>query len=96
MDGEQQSGRQAGRAVHQLAAEAQEQDTHGRVKDHVEQVVGRRAQLAQQVVQAKGEHREWPVGFMAPLLRTKTRHWSFKLMIRSATCINASGNEGTF
>lgn len=68
VDGEQQRGHQAGRAVHQQAAEAQEEDADGGVEEHIEQVVGCRTQLAQQVVQAKGEHRERPVRFMAPLL----------------------------
>lgn len=71
MDGEQQRGHQAGGPVHQQAAEAQEEDAHGHVKNHIEQMVGGWTQLAQQVVQAKGEHSEWPVGFMTPLLRTK-------------------------
>lgn len=50
MDGEQQRGHQAGRAVHQQAAEAQEEDAHGHVKNHVEKMVGRWTQLTQQVV----------------------------------------------
>lgn len=71
VDGEQQRGHQAGGPVHQQAAEAQEQDAHGHVEKDVKQMVGGWTQLTQQVVQAKGEHSERPVGFMTPLLHTE-------------------------
>ena len=67
--GKQQRRHQAGRPVQEGATHAQEQHTHDGVQHHVEQVVGGRAQLTEQVVQPKGEHRQRPVGFMAPLLR---------------------------
>ena len=67
--GKQQRRYQAGRPVQEGATHAQEQHTHHSVQHHVEQVVGGSAQLAEQVVQPKGEHCQRAVGFMAPLLR---------------------------
>lgn len=66
--GEQQGRDQAGSLVLEHAAHSQEEDAHGGVENDVEEVVGGRAQLTEEVVQSESEHRQRPVRFVAPLL----------------------------
>lgn len=66
--GEQQGRDQAGSLILEDAAHSQEEDAHGGVEDDVEEVVGGRAQLTEEVVQSESEYRQRPVGFVAPLL----------------------------
>lgn len=68
MHGEQQGRDQAGSLVLEHAAHSQEKDAHGDVEDDVEEVVGGRAQLTEEVVQSEGEYRQRPVRLVAPLL----------------------------
>lgn len=65
---EQQGRNQAGGLVQEQTAEPQKKHTHHRMQPHVEQVVGCRTQLTEEIVQTEGEHCQGPVGFVAPLL----------------------------
>lgn len=51
----------------------EKEDTHHGMKNHIEEVVRRGAQLAEQVIEAEGENSKRPIGLMAPLLEKKTR-----------------------
>lgn len=75
VNGKQKSCYEAGASVQEQATEVKEEDAHHGVKTHVQKVVGWGAQLAEQVIEAEGENSERSVGFMAPLLKNKTRVW---------------------
>lgn len=54
---EQQSRDQAWCLILEHAAHSQEKDTHNGMEDDVEEVVGGRAQLTEEVVQSESEYR---------------------------------------
>lgn len=73
MDCKQQGRYEAGASVQEQTAEVEKEDTHHGMKNHIEEVVRRGAQLAEQIIEAEGENSKRPIGFMAPLLEKKTR-----------------------
>lgn len=73
--GKQQGRDQAGGLILEHAANSQEEDAHDSMEDDIEEVVGGRAQLAEEVVQSESEYRERPVRFVATLLCRERGKW---------------------